>query len=250
MKKTEGVKIETMLTHLQNALGQKDWVKRALLLKGTKSSLANRKTINLIVGYSGSSSSRAALDLTLWMAHQMRLMTHKQATVHVVYVVEDLQSFQPSSNLAAGLESRRRRFDPRQSSPTNPSTKAFKSNSLPQASSDVATLVRSPLKLSPTHTAACSTGCQFSADPTLSPLEKADCILWQARCMAEEWRGSLDAHLRFGTVAGELRQVVESLHADLLVLGCDSANHPLIRQLASGFPCPIVGIPTRATVAM
>jgi len=234
MKKTEGVKIETVLSRLQNTPGQEDWVKQILLLRGAKSNIATRKTINLIVGYSGSSNSQAALDLTLWIAHQIRLVTKKPVTVHVVYVVEDLHSFQQASNLAT-LSSKELRSGGGQSAPEKGS----------QFGAGVATLMRSPLELTSTRTTICSTSCQVSSDLSLSALEKADCVLWQARCMAEEWRGSLDAHLRFGTVAGELRAVVESLHADLLVLGCDSANHPLIRQLTSRFPCSILGVPTQ-----
>jgi nucleotide-binding universal stress UspA family protein len=238
MKKTKGVKIETVLSRLQNTLGQEDWVKQILLLRGVKSSIATRKTINLVVGYSGSSSSQAALDLTLWIAHQIRLVAKKPVTVHVVYVVEDLQSLQPASNLAIP-SSKESRSGLGRSAPVKGS----------QFGTGVATLMRSPLELSPTRTTICHTSCQLSPDLSLSALEKADCILWQARCMAEEWRGSLDAHLRFGTVAGELRAVVESLRADLLVLGCNSANHPLIRQLTSCFPCPVIGVPIHAEVA-
>ncbi|MBD1871780.1 universal stress protein [Cyanobacteria bacterium FACHB-471] len=236
MKKTEGVKLETVLTRLQNTLGQEDWVKQILLLRGAKSNIASRKTINLIVGYNGSFSSQAALDLTLWIAHQIRLATKKQVTVHVVYVVEDLQSLQQSSDFGT--------LNSGQHSELSQSV-----SQLPQFTSNVATLMRLPLELSPSRTTVCSTSCHPSPDASLSALEKADCILWQARCMAEEWRGSLDAHLRFGTVAGELREVVESLHADLLVLGCTSANHRLIRQLTRRFPCSVVGIPTQAAVA-
>ena len=231
------MKIKTMLTHLQDALGQEEWVKQNLLLRGTKSSSATHKTINLIVGYNGSPNSRAALDLTLWIAHQIRLVTPKQVTVHVVYVVEDSQTPRHFNNLAA-LTTNEQYSASRQSTPVD----------LSRPSSGVATLTRSTLELSSTRTAVCDASCHFNPE-SLSALEQADCILWQARCMTEEWRGSLDAHLRFGTVAGELKSVVESLHADLLVLGCDSSKHPLIRQLTSRFPCPVMGVPTHLAIA-
>lgn len=157
-----------MLVRLQSALGRDDLVEQMVLLPepktltpGTKSSTST----NLVVGYNGSPNSQTALDITLWIAHQTRLATQKQVTVHIVYIVDHNQ------------------------------------------------------------------------------FEQADRILWQARCLADEWRDSLKAHLRFGTVATELTAVVASTEADLVLLGCNTTQHSLIQQLKSDLPCPVLGIP-------
>ncbi|TVQ11892.1 MAG: universal stress protein [Leptolyngbya sp. DLM2.Bin27] len=74
-------------------------------------------------------------------------------------------------------------------------------------------------------------------------IANADRILWQARCLASEWRGSLNAHLRVGQVAEKLSQVAEELQAKVLMVGCESANHRLVQQLANQTPCSVLGLP-------
>lgn len=211
------MKIKPMLARLQGTLGQRNLVEQMLLLPEPElSEAANlqslelaQESINLMVGYTGSPCSQTALDLTFWMAHQTRLATQKQVTVHVVYVVDEAATLQKTSRSLKGNGARQ----------SLPACKTERSST--------ATLTRPE-----------------------TPFEQADRILWQARCLAEEWRGSLNTHLRIGNCAEELKQVAIAESADVLVLGCRSARHPLILQWATGFPCAVLGIPAIANLEL
>ena len=74
-------------------------------------------------------------------------------------------------------------------------------------------------------------------------IKEADRIIWQAKTLAEEWQGSFKSHLRFGNIAKELKKVVQLESADILFLGCQSSNHPMITTLGKNFPCVVLGIP-------
>jgi nucleotide-binding universal stress UspA family protein len=218
--------IKTMLRRLETALGQANLSDQMLLHSGSTPPPSNpfkktSKTTNFVVAHNGSPNSQTALDFVFWMADQARLTLQHPVVVHVVYVLDSCNSLNFSCVAASSLSELRSQY-----------------SALPEPN------------LTP-QTTRCAVLSRVEAKPFSSPtaslahsLENADRVLWQARCLADEWRGSLEAHLRFGSVPVELRQVVETVHADLLFIGCSSPNHPLLQQFGSDFPCPILGIPT------
>jgi nucleotide-binding universal stress UspA family protein len=190
--------------------------------------------INLVVGYNSSPKSHAALDLTLWIAHQTRLVSRQPVVVQVVYVLQPERASQTFANagLGAGLGSTRYEATPAWAAPA--------SAPMPQQpvwGSGRATA--NAVQLAPERDYAALSEPWSAAES----LGFADRVLWQARCLANEWRGSLKTHLRFGDLGQELLQVVKSESADLLILGCHSANHALLKQWGQAFPCPVLGIP-------
>jgi nucleotide-binding universal stress UspA family protein len=225
--------IKPMLLRLQSALGQDNLSEQMLLCPGSNLGNSSDMVGNFVIGYNGSPNSQTALDFILWMAHQTRLATQKQVTVHVVYVIDCYNSLSAMTtstpvaplalqdiNVAANCSlSSAEQFG----FPCNISNFAHQ---VAHASTSTQVADRQPSSSLP------------------SMLEQVDRILWQARCLSAEWRGSLEAHLRFGAVATELRQVVETEGADLLFLGCTDVHHPLVQQLAQCVSCPILGIPT------
>lgn len=229
-----------MLVRLEGAMDRNDLIEQMVLLPEPASSASkwssSTKSVNLVVGYNASPSSQTALDLTMWIAHQTRLATQKQVMVQVVYVVEAHSSSKvsevskpdqvnPSSihrhpgEVLKGLVSRK-------------SVTSILAQPKPQMLA-VVKEKKSAKKNPPKTTLS-------QADT----FEQADRILWQARCLAEEWRGSFKAHLRFGDVAAELKAVVEAEEATLLFLGCNSVSHPIVEKLGSNFPCSVLGIPS------
>jgi nucleotide-binding universal stress UspA family protein len=228
-----------MLARLQGALDGVDLSKQLVLLPQSHPvDTTLTQDINLVVGYNGSPRSQTALDLTLWIAHQTRLASRSQVMVQVVYVVSLINprhdtsapSRQPSTKRGGGKQAALgldRSTLPeldlggnRQLQPGSRSRSAIADHP------KVSTAPMSTLQLCQTE--------QF---------DQADRILWQARHLADEWRGSLKTHLRFGQIAEELRTVVNTEAASLLVLGCEAADHVVVRQLGSRFPCPVLGIP-------
>lgn len=230
--------ILSLLARLEVALGRSIMTKQMILLPQFRpADFRFQKEINLAVGYNGSPRSQAALDLTLWIAHQTRLETNKPVTVQVVYVIDLINECSPvgAFNHQVTLRNRRgkhsealanRTLIGTGSRATQQSTTGRRSGGAIAELSAVSN--RSRRSLNTCHTE------QF---------EQADYILWQARNLAEEWRGSLKTHLRFGQVAEELHHVVSAESASLLVLGCESPEHPLVKQFRGSFPCSVLGIP-------
>ncbi|MCF2970387.1 universal stress protein [Synechococcus sp. Nb3U1] len=91
----------------------------------------------------------------------------------------------------------------------------------------------------------------FVGDPNLKSnapaLSQADVLLHQARALADEWRGQLHAHLRFGDPAAELKTVVAQEGIQILIVGCRSSQHPLVRLLGN-CPAVVLGIPETGVV--
>jgi hypothetical protein len=98
-----------MLARLQATLDRSDLVSQMLLIPSRTFDLSPLTAVNLVVGYSGSINSQAALDLTLWIAHQTKIATSQQVTVQMVYVSEDLVPESPvrSSRSSTALHSPR-----------------------------------------------------------------------------------------------------------------------------------------------
>ena len=228
-----------MLTRLEIAMGRHDLIEQMVLrpeprfpaFKKAKSA----KSVNFIVGYNSSSKSQTALDITLWMAHQTRLATSKEVTVQVVYVVDEDRS-NHSKNFCNFAEENNSLIHQQQwgLNEVTASQCAAPTLTLPLAENQSGRSRTTFLDPSYFQAIFCQNN-QF---------EQADKLLWQARCLADEWRGLFKAHLRFGKVSTELRQVVESEAATLLFLGCNSVSHPLVRELGSDFPCSVLGIPS------
>ncbi|HEY9653764.1 MAG TPA: universal stress protein [Coleofasciculaceae cyanobacterium] len=233
--------IKPMLVPVEGAIDRNDLIEQMVLLPEPASAASkwssSTKSVNLVVGYNASPKSQTALDLTMWIAHQTRSVTQKQVTVQVVYVVDEQQNNNyvdecKSIDLCSPSINRLPLRFLKELASKKSATSGL-TNPQPQR------LAGTPKK---------RTAKRQQPKETLSRteiFEQADRILWQARCLAEEWRGSFKAHLRFGDVATELKEVVESESATLLLLGCNCVNHPIVRQLASdsNLPCAVLGIP-------
>ncbi|MEG4232071.1 universal stress protein [Microcoleus sp. Pol11C3] len=241
------MKLKTMLARFESALGYQNLAEEMVLLpepqvQGSKKSKVTKpaKSINFIVGYNSSPKSQTALDITLWMAHQTRLVTTKEVTVQVVYVIDESQKSYREDTCKLAV--------------ANALAAQQKVSELEET---FALHCAVPALALPTEIPSVSQQKNWIDPHYLQAIygqnneyEVADKLLWQARCLAEEWRGLFKAHLRIGGVATELRNVVELESANLLFLGCGSGNHRLVRQLGNNFPCCVLGIPSALSYQM
>ena len=222
--------IKPILVRLQNAVGRNDLTEQMVLHSVPTSPFSQQgqseKSVNLIVGYNSSPRSHTALDICLLIAHQTRLATQAQVTVQIVYVLED--NYKPNCEEILSIHD---------VSTGNTSTYQmpfyFPENVL---STSLSTGVLNQTELQPKPT--------FGRMKSIEQVTEAECILRQAMCLAQEWKSSFKAHLRFGNVARELTKVVESEAGSLLVIGCNSIDHPLVQKLRSRISCPVLGIPS------
>lgn len=238
--------LKTMLARFESALGYHNLAEEMVLLSEPKTPISSKgksaKSVNFIVGYNSSPNSQIALDIALWIAHQTRLVTTEEVTVQVVYVLDKTQDNYcqylcnfAEENLLVGEQ--KLSNSKTTSSALNCAAPAIALPAATIESISSQTAWIDPLYL---QTIFCQN----------NQYEIADRLLWQARCLAEEWRGLFKAHLRIGLVATELRNVVELESANVLFLGCNSVNDPLVRALGNNFPCCVLGIPSTLTYQM
>ncbi len=215
-----------MLVRLQNTIGRNDLLDQMILIPEPliddhASSHKEQKSVNLVVGYNGSANSQTALDMTLWIAHQTRLVTTLPVNVQIIYVVENHQ-YSPEH------------FAPRVNhSPVNHQGTIGREISHQET---VAVL----------DFPANSSYGDSQISTQISSYPQAEKILSQAQCLVAEWQGNSQTHLKFGNVATELKQVLINQSASLLFLGCSSKNHWIVKSLGES-PCAVLGIPKNKT---
>jgi hypothetical protein len=216
--------IRATLARLENSLNEHE-SRPQLLLHGRSPNLntstpEHSDAINIVLGYSSSTHSQAALDLTLLIAYQTRLATRKRVIVQAVYVVEGIHPIQKTARPHSAIRD------------------LVKTTVTP--GSGTRSVAATQL-----HNRRQTVNCVDARAAQLQCFEEADQVLWQARSFAMEWRGALNTHLRFGSPAIELSKVAQQEQAGLLIVGCDSVEHPLIAQLRQYCDCPVLGIPKR-----
>lgn len=220
--------LKPILVRLQNAIGRDDLIEQMVLVSTPETPVLKQeqreKSVNLIVGYNSSPNSHTALDIALLIAHQTRLATKAQVTVQVVYVIDENQSIYSAEVLQKEEFVTHGAIE--QNSPQY-------STNFPLNEFEKSVITQTKMQVNPAS----------SQEILVDRFGQAENILRQASSLAAEWKSSFKAHLRFGCIAKEFRKVVSSESADLLLVGCNSVNHPIVQQLGSKFPCSVLGIP-------
>ncbi|MGP1386642.1 MAG: universal stress protein [Thainema sp.] len=234
--------IRPMLVRLEGALECSNIAERMILIAKPTLNQIDNGPLNLVVGYDSSPRSQIALDVALWIAYQTRVATSCEVTVQVVYVVESEAPTQTSTldllhqqESAGGVPS---------SLPDSKQLRDIMDVRQRHRSAQGFDEARLSMPIAPKLASSGGQAQAVKTPPTQAEqFAQADRILWQARCLADEWRGSLKTHLRWGQVATELREVVEEESGTLLIIGCETAEAELIQALGMDFPCPVIGIP-------
>lgn len=220
--------LKSILQRLDDAFACPELTQSMILIPHESSEdWSTASEFNFVVAYNSSPRSKTALELALWLADETHQMMQKPVKVQIVYVA-DLASQCKMQTTAA-----------------SPMLHQKVGRSLKRKQPDVV-LAKSGRK-DTRRTAAIKANVQTMPVAQACRIEQfsqADQILWQARNAAGEWQGEFTTHLRFGgPISEELSTVVDTTHAQLLLVGCTTADHPLVRQLGRQQPCPILGIP-------
>jgi hypothetical protein len=211
-----------MLVRLQNTIGRNDLLDQMILIPEPVaddhlSSNKEQQSVNLVVGYNGSANSQAALDMTLWIAHQTRLVTTLPVNVQIIYVIENHQY-----------------SDEHFTSRVNYNPVNYQAVIGAEIDHQEAVAV---LDFPPN-----SSYVDSGNSTQISSYLQAEKVLSQAYCLVAEWQGHSQTHLKFGHVATELKQVLINQSASLLFLGCSSKKHWIVKSLGES-PCAVLGIP-------
>ena len=215
-----------MLVRLQNTIGRNDLLDQMILIpepavEDHLSSNKQQKSVNLVVGYNGSANSQTALDMTLWIAHQTRLVTTSPVNVQIIYVIKNHQ------------------YSAEHLTPRFNYTPLSYQGMIGEEISHQETVAVLDFPANSSY-----------VDPgkanQISSYSQAEKILSQAYCLVAEWRGNSQTHLKFGNVATELKQVLINQSASLLFLGCSNKNHWIVKSLGES-PCAVLGIPKNKT---
>lgn len=220
--------LKSILQRLDDAFACPDLTQSMILVPHESSEdWSTVSEFNFVVAYNSSPRSKTGLELALWLADETHQMTQRPVKVQIVYVADLASQCKIQTTAASPLVQQKVGRSLKRKKPDVVLAKSGRKETRRTTGSKVSV-----------QTMPVAQACR------IEQFSQADQILWQARNAAEEWQGEFTTHLRFGgPIAEELSTVVEATHAQLLLVGCTTADHPLVRQLGRQQPCPILGIP-------